>query len=193
MTMPPAPDASGLFHPGPHQPGVVRVVGGCIGVLLVSAVLLRVVDAVPGAIRGTPRGVKRLDSLESLERNSGWRAPVPAYFPSTLSWPPSDIRLLPGRAASLWFRRREDRSLWLILGAALDRMPAIAPDVLPAATSLQAEAARVGDHAALVERVRDADGATWHQITWRVAGRIRLARCRGTLDDVMRIASSLDE
>jgi len=55
--------------------------------------VLRVADWMPALAGGEPRGARRFESVQDLERATGVRVLLPAYFPDTLGWPPARVRL----------------------------------------------------------------------------------------------------
>ena len=176
----------------PLSVDVVRSVATFVTLLVAFAVGLRALDELPGLATGVARGVKRIDSIAALERLTSRRMPIPAYFPDTLTWPPDTLLAFEGTSTSMSFRHRREATTWLIVAIATGRSD-VAPQVLPPATSLQTESTMVRNGPATVDRVRDRDGIVWHQLTWREAGTTRLVRYRGTLDDAMLIANSIDE
>lgn len=153
---------------------------------------LRALDDVPGLVTGLARGVVRVDSLAALEREVSRPSPIPAYFPDTLAWPPATLLVFGRSSTSMSFRHRQAGTTWLIV-AGRAGTGEIAPQVLPPATPLQSESTTVRQLPATVERVLDRDGVAWYQVRWHVSGATRLVRYRGTLDDVMLIANSIDE
>jgi hypothetical protein len=158
-----------------------------------AALCLRAADAVPRLALGLPRGVVRAADLADLERRSGRRVPVPAYYPDTLEWPPAEARLHASGSAAIWCRRRGGSETALIIATAAAGMPEVAAAVLPASVELQREAATLDARPAVVSRVRDADGAVWHQVQWQTPGQIILIRYRGTLDELMKMAGSVND
>jgi hypothetical protein len=177
----------------PSMGSALRALGWAILVLAGSAVLLLVADAVPGAVRNTARGVVRYDTTRDVEQAIGRRLPAPGYYPAALEWPPSDLRVYLGRTAAYWCRRRSDRTLALVVAVAPAEEHTVADQVLPPAVVLQDADGAVGGRGARVTRLRDADGALWQQVEWTGARGVVLARYRGTLDELMRIVSSLRE
>jgi hypothetical protein len=161
--------------------------------VVAAAFGLRLADAVPRVALGVPRGVVRTPGLVELERASGRRMPVPAYFPDTIEWPPSETRMHARGSAAAWCRQRPGEGIALIIATAPPGAREIAAAVLPAAVELQREAGTLGSRPAVVSRVRDADGALWQQVQWRTPGQIILLRYRGTLDELLRIAGSVHE
>jgi hypothetical protein len=65
--------------------------------------------------------------------------------------------------------------------------------VLPASVELQREPAVFGGRALVVSRVRDADGAVWQQVQWQSPAQLVLVRYRGTLDELLKIAGSVND
>ncbi|MCX6539325.1 MAG: hypothetical protein NT151_10410 [Acidobacteria bacterium] len=178
-----------------HRPvwiEVARAVVALAALLAVVALGLRVLDELPGMAAGVARGVRRVDSIAALERQVSHKMPIPAYFPDTLMWPPNDLLIFGGTSASMSFRNRRAADTWLIVAMAVGTTT-VAPQVLPPATPLQTETTTVRNLPATVERLRDLDGVIWYQLTWQTSGATRLVRYRGTLDEIMLIANSMDE
>jgi hypothetical protein len=169
------------------------MLGAWLLVVAAAAVSLRVADAVPRVALGVPRGVVKAAGVTDLERASGRRMPVPAYYPDTLEWPPAEARMHAGGSAAIWCRQRPAGGVVLIVATAPSGSREIAAAVLPAAAVLQREEASLGSRPAVVSRVRDADGAVWQQVQWRTPEQIILVRYRGTLDELLKIAGSVRE
>lgn len=159
-------------------------------VLLLAAGGLRVLDAVPRAITGLPRGVERLDSAEALEAVSGRRIALPSFYPSFLQWPPRGFTW-DGRSAAVSVRRNGEGSPWLILAWSPRSSGQPPATVLPAAIVLQDSDGAVSGRPARIQRLLDRNGAIWHQAVWDNDGVLITARCRGSVEDLVRIASSL--
>ena len=164
-----------------------------IAVLAATSAILRVADAVPGVLQDTPRGVVRYRAASEAEHAIGRRLPVLAYFPEALEWPPADLRVYLGRAAAYSCRSRADGSVALVVAVAPPGDGLLADDVLPPSAVLQEADGSVGGHAARITRLRDTGGALWQQIAWTGDRGVIVARYRGTLDELMRLASSLRE
>jgi len=161
----------------------VRMLAVWLLAVAAAAFALRLADAVPRVALGVPRGVVRATDLRQLERQSGRRMPVPAYFPDTIQWPPAEARMHTGGSAAVWCRSRTGGGIALIVATAPPGAREIAAAVLPASVELQREAGTLGSRPAVVSRVRDAEGALWQQVQWQTPGQIILVRYRGTLDD----------
>jgi len=154
---------------------------------------LRVADALPAAALGMPRGVRRFATLGDLQRTAGRRMPIPAYYPQTIEWPPSEQRFFPGGSAAIWCRQRSDGVPWLVIATAPTRPGVVAPQVLPASADLQRSDGALRGRPAVLSRIRSSDGALWQQIEWQGPHGIVLVRYRGTLDELMKIAGSMYE
>jgi hypothetical protein len=165
------------------------------GLLVVAGAVtaLRIADVLPGLALGAPRGVRRFATVMDLERASGRRMPVPAYYPNSVEWPPSEQRTYPDGSASIWCRQRSQGAPWLIIATAPAGASVVAPQVLPRSAELQRGEGSLGGHPAVLTRVQDADGAVWQQIQWRSPREIVLVRYRGTLEELMTIAGSMYE
>lgn len=173
--------------------GLARMVGVWVLAIVAAAAALRVADAVPRVLLDVPLGVVRPTDLASLERESGRRMPMPAYFPDSLEWPPGEVRLHSGGSAAIWCRQRPAGGLALVLATAPPGTRSIAASVLPPAVELQRERASLGAGPASVSRLRDQDGALWQQVEWETPRQIILLRYRGTLDELLKIAGSVRE
>ncbi len=171
---------------------LVRAVAALAALLTVVAFGLRALDELPAISAGVARGVRRVDSISALEHRISHRMPIPAYFPDTLMWPPSDVLTVGGSSASISFRRRQGTDTWLIVAMAVG-WPTVPIEILPPATPLQTEHTTVQNVPATVERLSDVDGVSWYQLTWHTSGTTLLVRYRGTLDEIMLIANSMDE
>ena len=176
-----------------RRSGPVRLVVAWLLVVAASVLALRAADALPRAALDIPRGVRRAADVEGLERASGRRMPVPAYFPDTLAWPPADARLHSSGSAAIWCRRRDGSGTALIVATAPRGAQGVADAVLPPTVELQREPAVIDERALVVSRVRDADGAVWQQVQWQAPAQRVLVRYRGTLDELLKIAGSVND
>ncbi len=163
-----------------------------VALMVAAALLLRLIDSTPSLLTGLPRGVVRLHSVAALEHVLGNRVPAPAYFPASLAWPPDDIRMFQRQSVALWFRQRPTNEIWFVQAMAPAGSSAIAPEVMAPGVILQSEPALLSGAPALVQRIRDTNGVVWHQILWRTNRHLLLARSRGSLDELMRMAASMD-
>jgi hypothetical protein len=155
-------------------------------VVVTAAFGLRVADALPRVALGVPRGVERAADVAQLERETGRKMPVPAYYPDTIQWPPAEARVHMEGSAAIWCRQRSGGATALVVATG-------PPGLLPPAVDLQREDMMLGHRPATVSRVRDADGVVWQQVRWRTPGQIILIRYRGTLDELLKIAGSVSD
>jgi hypothetical protein len=170
----------------------LRAVGQLVLVTAIVAVALRVLDSVPRFVTGLPRGVTQVRSLEALRQHVGFALPMPAYFPSTLEWPPRDIRVYRGQDIAVIVRQRATNEPALIVASAPSGAGGVQAPALPPATVLQTTDVPAGAGTAIrLQRVEDRARVVWHQATWHQAGRLTIVRYRGTVDELMRIAESL--
>ena len=152
---------------------------------------LRLADAVPRVALGVPRGVVMARDVRQLERESGRRMPVPAFFPDTIEWPPAEARMHTRGSAAIWCRQRTGGGIALVVATAPPGTREIAAAVLPASVELQREEGTLSSRPAVVSRVRDAEGGLWQQVQWQTPDQIVLIRYRGTLDELLKIAGSV--
>jgi hypothetical protein len=191
MAISPAAPTPTAARPSSFPIEGLRSVAGLVALLAAVAFGLRVLDELPGMTAGVARGVRRVDSVAALERQTSLPVPIPAYFPDTLVWPPADLLVFGDTSTSIGFRHRQSADTWLIVATGVGTT-SIAAQLLPPATPLQTEATTVSGTPATVERLRDLDGVIWYQLRWQAFGATRLVRYRGTLDEILLIANSMD-
>lgn len=160
-------------------------------VLGAIAIGLRALDAVPGALTGNPRGVRHVDSIDALQRETGLKAPLPPYFPDTLRWPPAAIRVFGRGAATLMFVRRDSGSPWLLIGLARGQNEGLPARLLEEGLTLQSSPVAVAGQPATLRRLRTSDGLLWQELTWRSGAQVFVMRYRGSLEQLETMASSL--
>ncbi len=159
-----------------------------------AAGLLRMLDAVPDLIRDESRGVKRVDSVEEVERRFAQRVLVPAYFPDTLRWPPATIRIHDGPPPSvaLTFLDRAGETVFVVyqsFGA-----PAAPPrQLLPPMQALHKSRIALAGRDAELVRLLAADGRIWHEVAWHDAGRGVTLRFQGAVGELLTMARSTRE
>ena len=163
---------------------LLLVLGGTAG-------LLAALDSAPGCIQGVPRGVRPVKTVQEAERRLRARLALPAYFPDTLRWPPSAIRVVQDAspAAALAFEGRAGGvELWLAQTVAGDGP--ISPSLLPKVTVLGKGTVAIGAEEATLSRIVGEDGTIWHEIAWHQFGRRLALRGKGSLDELIRMARS---
>ncbi len=157
-----------------------------------AAGMLAGLDAVPGWIEGEPRGVRRARSIDDAERRLRARITLPAYFPDTLRWPPSSVRLIAGVPATvaLTFEARGGGAALLFVQTLGGEGP-VPPRLLPEAAVLQRGRLSLGDHEATLSRVIGDDGEVWNELDWTQSGARFAMRGKGSLEDLVRMARSV--
>lgn len=163
---------------------LVLVLGGTVATLAL-------LDAVPGWLRGEPRGVRRVATLDEAERRLQARVLLPAFFPDGYRWPPATVRYTrdEGGAVELTFLDREGAPALVLaqtVGAA-SAMPAAVP---ARAAVIQQQSASLGTDGVLARVVAE-DGTLWSQLEWNASGRRHLLRSRGSLEELLRMARSI--
>jgi len=156
-----------------------------------AAAMLSGLDALPGWLRGEPRGVRRVASVDEAERIMRSRILLPSYFPDSYRWPPSSIRVWRegGGAVALAFDAR-DGSPALLLAETVSGTGALTAPLLPDSAVIQKQGAALGEGATL-SRIVSEDGTLWNELEWTAAGRRFVLRGRGPLDVLMRMARSI--
>jgi hypothetical protein len=170
----------------------VRTVLGLVAVLAASAAALSALDAAPAWMVGESRAVRRARTVEEVERRLRARLILPAFFPSTLAWPPEHIRFTlraPG-AATLSIQGR-DGTPRLLLAQTVG--PGPIPDGLVTEVAvLDRSTVAVGARRGTLSRIVD-EGVTSWELAWEQDGRSLLLRSRGQVDELVRMARSARE
>ncbi len=163
---------------------LLLVMGGTAGTL-------GALDALPGWLQGEPRGVRRVASIDEAERALRARLTLPGFFPDTLRWPPSTVRIARDGppAVALTFEGRDGRAR-LLLVETVDGEGPITPLLLPEATVLQAGPIRVGAADGTLRRIVGEDGDIWHEVAWTAGKRALALRGKGTVEELVRMARS---
>ena len=163
---------------------LVLVMGGAAGALAT-------LDAAPGWLRGEPRGVRRLQSIDEAERRLKARLYLPAFFPDRYRWPPSSVRLVLGEPSSvaLTFEAGGGGPA-LELGQTVGGEGPVSPLALPEAQALRRSTVRLGEVEGTLARVVGADGAMWDEVAWRQGGRTMVLRGKAGAEELLRMARS---
>jgi hypothetical protein len=171
---------------------LARTVGWLAVVLAVAAVLLAALDGVPAWINGESRDVRLAKGLEDAERRVRARLVLPAYFPDTLAWPAQRIRVLPGAppAVALTFTERSGREARLVIAQTIGATGAISERLLPVAGALEESPVAMGATTGTLRRVVGPDGEIWRELAWTQADRTVVARSKGSLEELLRMARS---
>jgi hypothetical protein len=162
-----------------------------VAVVAVALALLRLLDQAPELLSSTTRE-RRLAGLDALDPAWRKRLAVPVYFPSSLAWPPSSVRVVgqPAHTVVLGFTAPDGGAERLLLAQSAEGP---LPDaLLPPGVELASAGLPLGRERATVTRLL-AEGAVWQQVTWPRQGGTLLLRSRGSEEQLLRMASSLEE
>jgi len=178
---------------GGTAPGVRRFALLLCTALAIVALILRVLDHVPGWMLGEPRTVRVFDTLDAMESRLRVRLLLPAFVPDTLAWPPAAVRLGSGTsqptAVTLLDRARQRPRL--IVCQTLRGEGPIPDRLLPPLTPVSARDTTVNGHRARLVRGRLEDGTLWSDLSWNQSGRSMVLRFAGDQRELERIAGSL--
>jgi len=169
---------------------LAKALWGLCLVLAGTALVLWAVDRASLLAVG-PRE-RSFDTVLELERAAKVRLALPAYFPQTLRWPPSQIRLV-GRApvvAVLAFTGQEGGPERLIISQLVAGGGNL-PEDEQGGVVLESRELQVGGAPALLERTKGVDGAVWYRLTWSWKGRPYAMTTRGSLDELLRMAATV--
>lgn len=160
-------------------------------VLATATLMLAGLDAVPTWLHGEPRGVRRVASIEEVERRLNARVLLPAYFPDAFRWPPATVRMTSedGGAVSLAFLSREGVPA-LILAQGLGGTGPLPASILAEGAVLARQRTGLGEGATL-SRVVGEDGTMWNELEWTAGGRRHVLRGKGSLEEMLRMARSV--
>ncbi len=160
-------------------------------VFVVTATGLRVLDAVPRALTGLPRGAMRVYTGTELTPAQRRALPLPRLSLERLEWPPGAVLTYPDGSVAAMVTHRAQGVVWLMLAAEAPVDERLRFPVLPPVTVLQDAEMQLGGVTIRVLRVQDRGGALWHQTVWPFDGGHRVLRYRGALDELLRATSSL--
>jgi hypothetical protein len=171
---------------------LARAAGVLLVVLAVTAVSLAALDALPRWLRGEDRHVRRYPTVEAAERRLATHVLLPTYFPQTLRWPPSSIRVdpLPPATVALAFDGADGRPA-MVLYQSPRAGSRLSPRLRPPDAPLQQLPVTVGAEGGTLSRVVIEDGSIWNEVTWRAGDTLLALRGRGTVDELVAIAKSV--
>jgi hypothetical protein len=167
-----------------------------VGLALVLAgavVTLRGLDALPGLLAGRSAGIDAYESVEGGQRALGQRFLVPAFFPDTLTWPPSAVRVHadPPKSVALVFAGRDGEPDRLTIFEAFGPRTSIPMALMPAGRVLHRVDVPMPDGECVLYRVQVADGSTRNDLVWFRADATVALRYAGSADELITIARSL--
>ncbi|MGE5617812.1 MAG: hypothetical protein ACM3US_00980 [Sphingomonadaceae bacterium] len=191
------------------KPRAAHLVGEMLGILApllltvaVAVLALRLLNAVPahwqrltgGPPPAPPVLAERLQfsSIEEAEAELGVRALLPAYFPSSLAWPPASVRgqREPARVVSLLFLSADGRQALQIreVFSPEEALPFPLPEPVEV---LERRDVAVNGVVGLLLLGRGQDGAAVNQVRWRHGGAHLVVTTIYPPEELLRIAESM--
>ncbi|HZZ83271.1 MAG TPA: hypothetical protein VFE30_01945 [Anaeromyxobacteraceae bacterium] len=162
-------------------------------VTLAAVVTLAALDALPALLRGEDRRVRAVANVQEAERRLRTRLMLPGYFPDTLRWPPSAIRLQVTPPAVTLEIQSRDGTPHMLLAQRVGSDEQLPAQLLPAATTLSSSTVAVGKLPGKLGRVIGPDGRIWHELTWSAGGHRLLYRSTGSVEELVKMARSARE
>jgi len=167
--------------------------GGGLGVVLLAAALsLTALDALPRVLSGEHRGVTRYESIEGAEQALGSHLFLPAFFPDTLRWPPTSIRVYAGppAASALAFAGRDGSPDRLVVYQAPGPRATVPMALMPAGRVLQTVPVPMPVGEGTMIRFEGADGAIANDLIWYRPDVTLAFRYAGPANELLTIARS---
>jgi len=156
--------------------------------LLATAATLRAIDWWPRTALESGR-VHELPTLEAVERAAGRHLALPSWFPATLPWPPSRIRVVGTIPSAVALELGPEPRL--VLAESVRAPVAFPPEFFPAALELERRTIPWRGGEARLTRLRGEDGATWVELAWEQDGQAFAFRTRGSLEQLIDLAASV--
>ena len=155
-------------------------------VLAGAAALLRGLDVLPQAL-GEPAGGRPFARIADVERRLGERLALPAYFPQTLRWPPSRIRVGGQRPAAVIVDFGDRASFAQTIGGEREF-----PERLwPRGVVLDSAEIDLGASIGTIEQVLASDGRTLREVRWTRWDRSFALRSPGRAHELVQMARSV--
>lgn len=188
----------------PALPRLVKADGGpaafanvavpFVSVVLVAALALLTLDALPRVAGGERRGFQRFDSTEVLEREASASLHLPAYFPVSIGWPPAAVRLfvLPPRVAILTFEDTGSGAETLAFYQTLDGKGDLSRFASGRTRLLHEATVDLAGRPARLSRFVVTGDRPVHELAWESKDRSFLLRYTGPPATLMRMAESLE-
>ncbi|MBI2835223.1 MAG: hypothetical protein HYX76_12435 [Acidobacteria bacterium] len=172
-----------------------RIMMGLASVGVVTIVLLRALDSIPAALSAGARGVIRVASIADVQRRVDAPLLLPAYFPDTLRWPPTDVRFVrtPHPGVTLAFAGRQSGRARLIVSQSLDSNAAPGVGSHADVAVLHETSIKLEAGPGTLRRLESADGTVWQELTSTIRGRNVRLRYRGSARELIAIAQGLRE
>lgn len=163
-----------------------------VAVLLVAAASLAGLDRLGQALEAS-RTVQVVATVADAERLVGRRRlALPAYFPSSLRWPPQSVRVWPvSRVVVLGLAARPGEPVAMELAQAVDEGQPVPREALAPLVPLATREVTLGGAPATLTRGLGAEGAAWVELAWTLGGRAVVLRSRGSEEQALKMAASL--
>ena len=165
-----------------------------VTVLGMTMLLLAGMDAVPRALGPRLETVSTVASVEEAEHRLNARLALPSYFPETLAWPPSEVRIARGSppSARISLTGRDGGSPRVVLCQTVGSEGVISPELLPPpARVLEARAVDIGGAPGSLARIETGEGELWYALGWHHGAQTFVLRTRGTFDEALMMAASV--
>lgn len=180
----------------PRRPPAREAATLVVSLAIVTALAggaLRALDAVPQLLTGDGRGVTRFQSIEGAERALGVHLFLPAYFPDTLQWPPTSIRVYAGppAASALAVAGRDGTPDRLLVYQAPGPLASVALTLMPPVQALHQTEVEMPAGSAVLFRVQFPDGRIGNDLVWYRSDETLALRYMGPADELVTIARSL--
>jgi hypothetical protein len=160
--------------------------------LFAVGVTLRVVDCAPrAAFRGAD--VRDLPNLAAVEQATQQRLALPAWYPSSLPWPPTRVIVVGAGpdAVALQLGGADGGVPVAVLAQSLGGPVELPPVFFPPALELDSRPIELPRGPAHLTRLRGEDGAPWHELRWEQDGQAFAFRSRGSLEQLFELAASV--
>lgn len=168
-----------------------RVLAVVTFVAAAAALSLKVANGLP-SIFARPALPQSFGQLSELERAVHRRLLLPAYFPSSLRWPPTRLELSLDRSVvTLGVSDKDGGRERLILVQTVTEADEVPETSRPPGVVFDQQPVRVGAAEATLARVRAEDGVTWNEVRWRTADAAYAIRFNGSVEELLRMASSV--
>ncbi|MDP1827841.1 MAG: hypothetical protein Q8L48_31495 [Archangium sp.] len=174
------------------KPSGLARVAQAAALLLVAGVTLRAFDWLPRSA-AQERRVKDMPSIEAVEQAAGRRLALPAWFPRSLTWPPSRVQVAGAGPdlVALEFGPGDGGVPLLVLAESVrDPLP-FPPAFFPPGLALGTQALAWRGGEARLSRFRGEDGAAWVELAWEQDGQAFAFRSRGSLEQLLDLAASV--
>jgi hypothetical protein len=172
---------------------VIRILTGLALVLVGAIVTLSGLDALPDLLSGHNPGIEAYESIEGGQRALGERFLVPAFFPDTLNWPPTAVRVHPAppKSVALVFAGRDGEPDRLIIFEAFGPRTSIPMALTPSGLVLHRVDVPMTEGECVLYRVQVGDGSTRNDLVWMRPDATVALRYAGSADELITIARSL--